>query len=306
MNDDRKEKLEKLKSATKQGAKTNVNMLVDLETVFDSLDKSVAEFKDVLGLGIDINKLDEFMEQLASVSALKPMIRELKEAIEDVPTEVKIDNIDDLVKAVKDIQIKAPDVIVPRQKQLDYSKGFIKIIDQLNNLTKAIKANAPVVSQEAKDYVPQRRVIKVGNTFQFDDNAGGSGGIPTTAGGYTGPSIPTMTDTDGTISVPVVNPDGSYISGSSSGSSVASSLVNNQQTATTSAVALPSNTLTQGITIEALSTNTVSVFVGGAGVTTSNGLELPAGSAVTLPVNNSNLVYIRCASASPVVSFIGA
>lgn len=80
---------------------------------------------------------------------------------------------------------------------------------------------------------------------------------------------------------------------------------NNQQTVTTSAVALATNTLTQGITIEALSTNTVSVFVGFSGVTTSTGLELPPGAAVILPVNNSNAIFVICASSSPVVSWIG-
>lgn len=86
---------------------------------------------------------------------------------------------------------------------------------------------------------------------------------------------------------------------------LASSIYDNQQTVTNTAAALSSQSLTQGIIIEALSTNTVSVFVGNSGVTTSNGIELPAGASVTLPINNANLIYVICASSSPVVTWIG-
>src|ERR1700752_4816648 len=50
---------------------------------------------------------------------------------------------------------------------------------------------------------------------------------------------------------------------------VAATIFDNQQTVTTSAVALATQALTQGITVQALSTNTVSVFVGNSSVTTS-------------------------------------
>jgi hypothetical protein len=87
---------------------------------------------------------------------------------------------------------------------------------------------------------------------------------------------------------------------------VAGTIYNGQSTATTSAVAIASSqALTQGVTVEALSTNTVSVFIGNSSLTTTTGLELPPGASITLPVNNLNLVYIRCASASPVVSYVG-
>lgn len=92
----------------------------------------------------------------------------------------------------------------------------------------------------------------------------------------------------------------------SSGGGLPTALVNNQQTVTGSAVALPSGTLTTGVVLEALSTNAVSVFVGGSGVTTGTGIELPAGAAVSIPVSNTNKIYVICASGSPVVTWIGS
>lgn len=83
-------------------------------------------------------------------------------------------------------------------------------------------------------------------------------------------------------------------------------LVNNQQTVTASAAALPSGTLTQGVILESLSSNTVSVFVGGAGVTTSTGYELQPGASVGIAVNNTDAIYVVCATGSPVVTWIGS
>lgn len=110
---------------------------------------------------------------------------------------------------------------------------------------------------------------------------------------------------DGSPALAVVNTDGSPIASAEAGN-LPTVLINNQQTATTSAVALPSGILTQGVVIEALSTNTVNVFVGGSGVTTSTGIELPPGAAVSILISNTNLIYIRCASSSPVVSWVGS
>ena len=48
---------------------------------------------------------------------------------------------------------------------------------------------------------------------------------------------------------------------------------------------------TNGLIIQALSTNTASVFIGGSGVTTANGFELTAGSSLTI-TSNLNTVYV--------------
>jgi hypothetical protein len=85
-----------------------------------------------------------------------------------------------------------------------------------------------------------------------------------------------------------------------------STIRNNQQTVTTSAVALPSGALTQGVILEALSTNTISIFVGGVGVTTSTGTELQPGASTSVAVNNTNVIFVICATGSPVITWIGS
>ena len=56
--------------------------------------------------------------------------------------------------------------------------------------------------------------------------------------------------------------------------------------------------MTNGVIIQALSTNTASVFISGSGVTTANGFELTAGSSLTISPSNINLVYVIGANAT--------
>ncbi len=98
-----------------------------------------------------------------------------------------------------------------------------------------------------------------------------------------------------------------------SANSLPTTPVNGQKTVTTSAVALPSAALTQGIVIENLSTNTgadaVSVFIGKATVTTSGstgGYELQVGASIGYAGSNLNTLYVICASGSPVISWLGS
>jgi hypothetical protein len=66
-----------------------------------------------------------------------------------------------------------------------------------------------------------------------------------------------------------------------------------QQTSNTSAVQLSSTSTvpTNGLIIQALSTNTASVFIGGSGVTTATGFELTSGSSLTI-ISNLNTIYV--------------
>jgi hypothetical protein len=68
----------------------------------------------------------------------------------------------------------------------------------------------------------------------------------------------------------------------------------NQTTSNSTAVQFQSGSIasTNGILVQALSTNTASVFIGGSGVTTSNGFELQAGQAVPFTASNVNLLYV--------------
>jgi hypothetical protein len=78
-----------------------------------------------------------------------------------------------------------------------------------------------------------------------------------------------------------------------------------QQAVTTTAAPLPANILAASITVQARTTNTISIFLGGAAVTTTTGLELPPGAAITLQITNSNVVYVVAASTGANVSWAG-
>ena len=92
----------------------------------------------------------------------------------------------------------------------------------------------------------------------------------------------------------------------SSDQAVQSNILNGQATVGTSATQLGSNTLKQGVVIKASSSNTGIVYLGSTnGVTTSTGFELGAGETVTLPITNTNLVYLIATDINQIVSFIG-
>jgi len=73
----------------------------------------------------------------------------------------------------------------------------------------------------------------------------------------------------------------------------------NQVTVNTAAVQLSaaSTVPTNGIIVQALSTNAATLFVGGSGVTTSNGFELSPGQAMSFTCN-LNTLYIRSAAST--------
>jgi len=73
---------------------------------------------------------------------------------------------------------------------------------------------------------------------------------------------------------------------------------------TNTAVQLGSNTVS-GVNVQALSTNTNSVYVGDSSVTTSNGFELQPGQATSVAIGNTNALYIN-GTASDGVCFIGS
>lgn len=63
----------------------------------------------------------------------------------------------------------------------------------------------------------------------------------------------------------------------------------------------PANFASQGVLIQSLSTNTVSVYVGDSAVTTSTGIELQPGEELTLQVANPATIYCIAGSASQVL-----
>jgi len=71
------------------------------------------------------------------------------------------------------------------------------------------------------------------------------------------------------------------------------------------AEAIASTQTIHSVTVKALSTNTVAVYVGASGVTTANGFELLAGESVSLDVSDLATVFVISGSASQVVRYIG-
>ena len=79
----------------------------------------------------------------------------------------------------------------------------------------------------------------------------------------------------------------------------------NQKTVSTTAVQLSvtSTVPTNGIIVQALSTNAASIFVGGSGVTTSTGFELVAGQAMSFTCNLNTLYIISASSTTDKVCY---
>lgn len=90
-----------------------------------------------------------------------------------------------------------------------------------------------------------------------------------------------------------------------SSSTLPTSVVAGQQAVTASAAALASNALTRGFCVQALSTNSISVYLGPSGVTTSTGLELPAGASFCPAVSNSNEIYVIATATGATVTWSG-
>lgn len=80
-----------------------------------------------------------------------------------------------------------------------------------------------------------------------------------------------------------------------------------QQTSNTSAVQLTasSEALSNGVIVQALSTNTASVFIGGSGVTTATGFELQPGQATSVAISNLDLLYVIGSDNTDKVTWIG-
>ena len=83
-------------------------------------------------------------------------------------------------------------------------------------------------------------------------------------------------------------------------------IYNNTKTVPTgTAEAIASTQAVHSVTVKSLSTNTVAVYIGGTGCTTTTGFELLPGESVSLDVSNLATVFCISGSASQVVRYIG-
>lgn len=109
--------------------------------------------------------------------------------------------------------------------------------------------------------------------------------VPATPG-TGGVNIATYKDASGNVYQVVLpaNPDGTI--------GPLSTIYSGSITSTTTKQPLPAQVLLGFLTVEALSTNTASLFVGNSSVTTSSGYELPPGASVSVPVANADELYV--------------
>lgn len=84
--------------------------------------------------------------------------------------------------------------------------------------------------------------------------------------------------------------------------SSSTALLAGQQAVTGTAAALATNT-TKEVCVKALLANTINVYVGPTGVTTSTGLELGPGDSYCTRVTNTNALFVIASGAGPSVSW---
>ena len=191
MDRDRLAKLRK----TKADAKAKQHQ--ELIDSYKSVKEAIVELHEVINGKAEFNdeQIVEQLKLLAGNMTFKDEIAKLETAIVNKAKEpIELKNIEQLINAAN------PSTVV----------------NAINSM--AVKLEANPTSQKADDYLPYRRVIKVGSRFVFDDDkmnvnvmGGGSGG------GGSSVQIPLVRDTDDGQAVAVVNPDGTPVGGSSDG-----------------------------------------------------------------------------------------
>lgn len=113
-------------------------------------------------------------------------------------------------------------------------------------------------------------------------------GPPVLAAGSDGTDVRTLkTDTSGNIQSLLVG-SGTFNTG--------------QVSVTGTAAALPTHA-SNSVCVKAAIANTINVYVGPTGVTTSTGLELPPGGGTCQPLNNSNLIFVIASTTGASVSW---
>lgn len=137
----------------------------------------------------DDSKLINQVEELKKSLVFSKNFEKIEKAIKEIPSEVKVSNFTELIKSIDTIKL-----------------GNNNIVKSIKALIDTIEEHTP--SQLPENYMPTRRVRRIGTRYVFDDDpmqvnvSGGGGG---------GTSIPTLNG-----AVPVVNPDGSNIGGGGS------------------------------------------------------------------------------------------
>lgn len=238
----RHEKLQKLNENKGNG----MVIMTDGAPFIKALEDKINDLKTALGVSVDVDAT-ELIEELKNIKLFVPAIKELIESLDgieippipEIPKSITVDGLKDITKAFTDqiallqriANIKMPDISVQvetiNQKNADnvtkkineliktndgisvLNKEVAKsIVDKIANLIEVVNNNKPPEqSQAPADYVPMRRVKKVGNILVFDDDAWGGGN---SGGGGLPPGV-----IKNGVAVAIVNTDGSGIDNSS-------------------------------------------------------------------------------------------
>jgi hypothetical protein len=122
------------------------------------------------------------------------------------------------------------------------------------------------------------------------------------------PTLLGVSTADGITPVPVeVNPStGQLQVNTGAGGGLPTAVVYGQKAVTATAAVLPTAALTEGVIITGLSTNTISVFIGDASVTTATGVELQPGAALSAAISNLNKLYVIASTTGATVTWLGS
>lgn len=150
----------------------------------DSIDlrDAINGLKDALELPVEFKDFDKLMEQLARVGTLAKEVEEFKIALSKFkqPESININGLEDLLKQYKDYK----PIVKVNASVAKYELAAIAV--SIHRLALAINANSPdPQSQDPQDFIPMRRVVKLGlgggpGKLIFDDtpmgmSAGGGG-----------------------------------------------------------------------------------------------------------------------------------
>jgi hypothetical protein len=177
----RADKLAKLKSS--QSLESMV-VFSNGDALLEQLEKQFTRFKEILGSGVDVNA-DELLDQLEQLGELSEDVKDLRKTIADfsfpeIPESVEIKGLQSLINITKQLANKKE----AKPEKLDL-KPLNKMNSQLDTLIDKIgKLSVPEQGKTPGDYVPMRRVMKVGNNLMFDDSfyTGGGGGGSSSSG----------------------------------------------------------------------------------------------------------------------------
>lgn len=106
------------------------------------------------------------------------------------------------------------------------------------------------------------------------------------------------------ISYDICDGNGAKKTSGSTGVTTSTAILAGQLAVTATAQALPSNSV-QSVCVKALAANSIKVYVGPSGVTTSNGMELSAGDGWCTSVSNSNAIYVIASTTGASISWAG-